>query len=126
MRVRALTVRFAPLALIALNAFAFAQAPVAGGSDLHVRVIDVGHGVAAVARMPVTGESGERDHRYLVYDTGLWEDWQRRATLEAIGQVIPRSEEIDLMVLIHGDRDHIGGVPEILGAWQVHKIIRPG
>ena len=30
------------------------------------------------------------------------------------------------MVLSHGDRDHIGGVPEILGAYQVHKIIRPG
>ena len=124
MRARALTVGFAPLALIALTAFA--QAPVAGDGDLHVRVIDVGHGVAAAARMPVTGESGERDHQYLIYDTGLWEDWQRRATLKAVEQFIPRSEEIDLMVLSHGDRDHIGGVPEILGAWQVHKIIRPG
>lgn len=114
----------APLALIAFNAFA--QAPVAGDADLHVRVIDVGHGVAAVARMPATGESGERDHQYLVYDTGLWEDWQRRATLKAIEQVIPRSEEINLMVLSHGDRDHIGGVPEILGAYQVRKVIRPG
>lgn len=115
---------FAPLALIALNAFA--QAPVAGDADLHVRVIDVGHGVAIVARMPATEESGQPDHQYLVYDTGLWEHWQRRATLEAIGQVIPRSEEIDLMVLSHGDRDHIGGVPEVLGAYQVRKIIRPG
>ena len=113
-----------PLALLALNAFA--QAPVAGAADLHVRVIDVGHGVAVVARMPAMGESGHRDHQYMVYDTGLWEDWQRRATLEAIEQVIPRSEEIDLMVLSHVDWDHIGGAPEILGAYQVHTIIRPG
>lgn len=114
----------APLALITLNAFA--QGPVVGAADLHVRVIDVGHAVSIVARMPSTDESGQRDHQHLVYDTGLWEDRERRATLEAIEQVIPRSEEIDLMVLSHVDWDHIGGVPEILGAYQVDKIIRPG
>ena len=112
------------LALFALNAFA--QAPVAGDADLHVRVIDVGHGNAIVARMPAMDESGEGDHHYLVYDTGRWEDWERQATLEAIEQVIPRSEEIDLMVLSHADWDHIGGAPAILGAYQVGKIIRPG
>ena len=116
------------LAIFALFAVsALAQAPVAGDADLHVRVLDVGHGNAVVARMPAAaGESGEWDHRYLVYDTGRWEDWERRATLEAIGQVIPRREVIDLMVLSHGDWDHIGGVPAILGAYQVGKIIRPG
>ena len=112
------------LAFFALSAFA--QAPVAGDADLHVRVIDVGHGNAIVAKMPATDGSGERDHHYLVYDTGRWEDRERRATLEAIGQVIPRWEVIDLMVLSHGDWDHIGGVPAILGAYQVGKIIRPG
>ena len=58
----------APLALFALNAFA--QAPVADDADLHVRVLDVGHGNAVVARIPATGESGQPDHHYLVYDTG--------------------------------------------------------
>ena len=114
----------APLALFALNAFA--QAPVAHDADLHVRVLDVGHGNAIVARMPATGESGEPDHHYLVYDTGRWEAWEGQATLEAIEQVIPRSEVIDLIVLSHVDRDHIGGASEILGAYQVSKIIRPG
>ena len=113
-----------PIALLALNAFA--QAPVAGDSDLHIRVIDVGHGNAVVARMPGRTHSGKRDQHYLVYDTGRWEDWERRATLQAIEQVIPRSEEIDLMVLSHADWDHIGGVPAILGAYQVKWIIRPG
>lgn len=46
--------------------------------------------------------------------------------LEAIRQVIPRSEVIDLMVLNHADRDHIGGAPAILGAYQVNRILRPG
>ena len=112
------------LGLFALSAFA--QAPVAGDSDLHVRVIDVGHGNAAVARMPATGASSERDHHYLVYDTGRWEDWERRATLEAIEQVVPRSDVIDFMVLSHADMDHIGGAAAILGAYQVDKIIRAG
>jgi len=112
------------LALFALNAFA--QAPAAGDADLHVRVIDVGHGNAIVARMPGTDESGEWDQFFLVYDTGRWEDRDRQATLDAIEQVIPHSEEIDFMVLSHADRDHIGGAPEILGAYQVGKIIRPG
>lgn len=112
------------LGLFALTAFA--QGPVAGDSDLHIRVIDVGHGNAAVARMPATGESGERDYQYLVYDTGRWEDWERLATLEAIGQVIPRSEVIDFMVLSHADMDHIGGAAAILGAYRVDKIVRAG
>ncbi len=112
------------LALFALNAFA--QAPVAGDADVYVRVIDVGHGNAAVARMPVTAESGERVYQYLVYDTGRWEDWERRATLEAVEQVVPRSEVIDLMVLSHADMDHIGGATAILGVYQVDKIIRAG
>ena len=114
----------ATLALIAPTAFA--QAPVAEDTDLHVRIIDVGHGNAVVARMPGADESGEWDQHYLVYDTGRWEDWERQATLDAIEQVIPRSEEIDFMVLSHADRDHIGGAAEILGAYKVGKIIRPG
>ncbi len=112
------------LALFALNAFA--QAPVAGDADLYVRVIDVGHGNAIVVRAPAKDESGEWDPVYLVYDTGRWEDWERQATLDAIEQIIPRSEEIDLMVLSHADRDHIGGAPAILGAYEVGVIIRPG
>ena len=116
--------KLATLALIAPTAFA--QAPVAEDTNLHVRIIDVGHGNAVVARMPGAGESGEWDHHYLVYDTGRWEDWERQATLKAVEQVIPHSEEIDLMVLSHADGDHIGGAPEILGAYQVGKIIRPG
>ena len=114
----------ASLALIAPNVFA--QAPFAGEADLHVRIIDVGGGNAAVARMPATDGSGERNHHYLVYDTGRWEDWERRATLDAIEPVVPRSEIIDLMVLSHADGDHIGGAPGILGAYHVGKIIRPG
>ena len=119
-----LRLALAPLALIALTAFA--EAPVAGDTDLHVRIFDVGHGNAAVARMPGRSESGGWNHHYFVYDTGRWEDWERQATLEAIEQVIPRSEAIDLMVLSHADWDHIGGAPEILGAYQVSRIIRPG
>ena len=112
------------LGLFALNALA--QGPVVGDADLYVRVIDVGHGNAAVVRMPAAGESGERDHHYLVYDTGRWEDWERRATLAAVEQVIPRSEVIDLMILSHADMDHIGGAAEVLGAYRVSKIIRAG
>ncbi len=76
--------------------------------------------------MPAADESGERDHYYLVYDTGRWEDWERRATLAAVEQVIPRSEVIDLMILSHADMDHIGGAAEVLGAYRVSKIIRAG
>ena len=101
-------------------------APIAGAGDLQVRIIDVGQRHAAVAKMPGVNESGEQDDFYMAYDTGRWEDWERQATLEVIRQVIPSSEDIDLMVLSHADEDHIGGVPEILDAYKVKRIIRLG
>ena len=36
------------------------------------------------------------------------------------------TEEIDLLILSHTDSDHIGGADELLGAYRVMRIVRPG
>ena len=79
-----------------------------------VRVIDVGAGHAAVIKMP--------GGFHMVYDAGLLKE--RR--LKGLRSVLPDGEEIDLMILSHADADHLRGVDEILEAFAVKKIIRPG
>ena len=82
-------------------------------SGLFVRVIDVGNGHAAVIAMP--GEF------YMVYDAG-----RSGRTLVGVRSVVPDGEDIDLLILSHTDSDHIGGADELLGAYQVKRIVRPG
>ena len=80
---------------------------------LFVRIIDVGNGHAAVISMP--------GGFYMVYDTGFG-----NRTLDAVSAVVPEGEDIDLLVLSHTDRDHVGGADELLKAYRVRKIVRPG
>ncbi len=57
-----------------------------------VRVIDVGPGLACVAKIP--GEDGD-DH-YMIYDAGHWNT--DNAVLAPVQDIVPEDEDIDLMV----------------------------
>lgn len=87
---------------------------------LFVRVIDCGAGLACVVKMP--GANG--DDYYMIYDTGHWNTDNK--VLEAVQEIIPDGEEIDLLVLSHSDSDHLGACDEILDAYRVHRVLRTG
>lgn len=81
-----------------------------------VRIIDSGAGLATITSMP--------GGYYMVYDAGHWNG--KTETMQGISSVIPEGEEIDLLILSHGDSDHIVAVPNILGKYKVKTIIRGG
>lgn len=81
-----------------------------------IRVVDVGQGLATVARLP--------GGHYVVYDAGDLSDGRR--AFAGIASVVPPGEEIDLMILSHADRDHISAVDEVFDAYTVRRVIRTG
>ena len=86
--------------------------------DVVVRVVDTGPGLCTVTSMP--------GPHFMVYDAGDWRGPGSRACLEAVTDMIPEGSTIDLMVLSHSDADHLGAVDEILDAYTVERILRPG
>lgn len=82
-----------------------------------VHVVDVGAGLCCVVNMP--------GGHHMIYDAGNYTDGGTRA-FEAVSELIPEGEEIDLMVLSHSDADHLGAVDEICDAYAVKKVIRSG
>ena len=88
-----------------------------GSNDVYIRVVDVGAGLCAVAVMP--------QNYYMVYDAGNFVDGGDTC-LRAIQSLIPEDDEIDLLILSHSDADHLGAVPELLGAYKVKRIVRSG
>lgn len=86
------------------------------GSGIFVKVIDTGEGLSTVTRMP--------GGFYMVYDAGHWKG--KKETMEGLGAVIPKGEEIDLLVLSTGGVEHIAGVPLILKKYRVRTILRTG
>lgn len=85
-----------------------------------VRIIDVGQGHAAVARLP--NKEAACGYSYVVYDTGRYSEH----TLRGIKSVLKAHKVIDLLVLSHTDADHIGGAKAVLQEYAVTAIIRPG
>ena len=51
---------------------------------------------------------------------------QGARALDAVTDMIPANEEIDLMVLSHSDSDHQGGADEICDAYTVKRVMRAG
>lgn len=80
------------------------------------RVIDTGAGLASVVRIP-------GDH-YLVYDAGHWN--QEELVFQAVQDIVPHGEDIDLLVISHSDSDHLAAVDEIFDAFRVRRVIRTG
>ena len=82
-----------------------------------VRIIDVGAGHSAVVRMP--------GNHYMVYDAGDYRD-DGTSAIEGIREVVPESEDIDLLVLSHSDADHLGAVDKLFDAYTIKKVLRSG
>ena len=81
-----------------------------GDGDFELHVLDVGQGLASVI---VTR------HHTLVYDTGARFS-ERLDSGEAVVAPFLRSrgiDHIDLLMISHGDADHIGGAAALLARW---------
>lgn len=83
---------------------------------LFVRIIDTGPGLASVIRIP--------GNHYMIYDAGHWN--QQDLVLQTVQEIVPRGEDIDLMVISHTDSDHLAAVDEIFDAFRVRRVIRTG
>ena len=90
--------------------------------DLFCRVVDVGAGECCVIRIP--GKSADDNH-YIVYDAGNFDD-NGASAIEAIKEIIPEDERIDLLVLSHTDSDHTASTPAIVDNYFIDRILRTG
>jgi competence protein ComEC len=84
--------------------------------EVYVRLVDVGAGLCCIASIP--------GGHHVVYDAGNYESQGKR--VEAVEELIPEGEDIDLMVLSHSDSDHLGAVPEICERYSVKRVWRGG
>lgn len=91
-----------------------AQAPAPGGFEL--TVLDVGHGLAAVVRTATHA---------LVFDTGpLWQGGGSAARVSLVPYLRWLGvRRVDLLVVSHPDRDHAGGVEDLLRNVAVRQVM---
>lgn len=81
---------------------------------LHVYFLDIGQGDAIFVETPT--------HKRFLLDGG-----PNKSVLSELGKVIPfGSKKIDLMIESHPDRDHIGGLPEVVSRYKVGLFLEPG
>ena len=84
------------------------------GDKLSVYFLDVGQGDAIFIDSP-------RGGRVLV-DGGA-----NRKVLSELGKILPFADKrIDVMIETHPDKDHIGGLPEVVSRYEVGMFIEPG
>ncbi|MGC3970907.1 MAG: MBL fold metallo-hydrolase [Pirellulales bacterium] len=101
------------LAVFALVAPAAAQ----NAPRLQVKVVDVGAGLCCIVTAP--------GPRYMIFDAGNYED-RGVTAMTAIEAAIPFGSDIDLLVVSHGDADHIAAVPFICQNYKVRQVWREG
>ena len=81
---------------------------------LSVYFLDVGQGDAILVETP--------ERRHLLLDGG-----PNRAVLSELGKILPFADKtIDVMIESHPDKDHIGGLPEVVGRYEVGLFLEPG
>lgn len=98
------------IAFVGLISSAMALTP--GQNDVYVRIVDVGAGHCAVIRAP--------GPRFMVYDGG-----QKKLCLKAVREIV-KDSPIDLMVISHGDADHIRDARAILNEFTIKNLWRTG
>jgi competence protein ComEC len=82
--------------------------------DLKVSVLDIGQGDAILIESP-TGNQ-------MLIDGG-----GTREVLQRLGEEMPfYDHSIDVVMETHPDKDHIGGLPLVLSAYQVGAFMEPG
>lgn len=107
----------AALAAWSLNA---AEAvPQSSGDLLSIHFLDVGQGDAIAIRTP--------RGRWLLIDAGPrtpYEDAGRRVVLPFLRRHGAR--RLEIMVITHGDADHLGGAPVLMRAFEPGLVLEPG
>ena len=108
------------IARTVILAFLFVPALPVVSQGLLTRIIDTGAGHASVTE--IVGSQNSK--YYMVYDTGNKKN--KTLVLNRVLSLIPKGEEIDLLVLSHSHEDHIAATKEILECRSVHTILRTG
>ena len=80
-----------------------------------VQLLAVGHGLACLAHLP--------DRSQVLVDCGSLGN-PRRAARQVVEAIGPR-RILDLLIVSHGDGDHAGGIPELVGRLRVRRAILP-
>ncbi len=91
---------------------------IAAAQDVTVHVVDVGAGLCTITVMP--------GNQFMVYDAADRTTAATTACRNAVATILPVGESIDLLVISHGDSDHLGAVNEILDDRVVERILRTG
>src|SRR3989304_7227302 len=84
------------------------------GDILTVYFLDVGQGDAIFVDSPQHGR-------------GLVDGGANRKVLSELGKILPFADKrIDIIVETHPDKDHIGGLPEVVSRYNVGIVLEPG
>ncbi|PTX64827.1 competence protein ComEC [Melghirimyces profundicolus] len=120
--------RTAWMAVLFLVGFSVFQGTSGGGDGLRITFLDVGQGDAAVIETP--------GGRVILVDGGGHlprekEDWQRKGREYDVGRevLVPYLkyrgiQQVDWMILTHGDADHIGGLRAVAERFSVSRVLR--
>lgn len=83
-------------------------------TTLNVYFLDIGQGDAIFFETP--------SHGRVLIDGG-----PNRKVLSEIGRILPFwDRRIDVVIETHPDRDHIGGLPEVISRYKVGAFMKPG
>ena len=103
---------FGIVLLLVLNGYVWTE--IVQGNSLRVTVFDVGQGDSILIET-------RQGHQILI-DGG-----PDNTVLERLGEHLPPwDRSIDLMVLTHGDADHISGLPAVLEHYSVKQVLWTG
>jgi competence protein ComEC len=81
---------------------------------LSVWFFNIGHGDALLIESPT--------HKRILIDGG-----PNRKVLSELGRALPFGDKrIDMVIETHPDKDHIGGLPEVVKRYKVGLFMRPG
>lgn len=86
----------------------------AQADDVYVRIVDVGPGLCAVARIP--------GGHAMVFDAG---HWIGQHCISAVRELVPE-QVVDLLILSHSDADHLGDAAAVLTENRVLQTILAG
>jgi competence protein ComEC len=111
--------RFLLLGVLLFAAGGWKAATQTGAAHLDIIFFDVGHGDAALLSTP--------EGRHVLIDTGS----RSRQSSAAAYAILPFLAEqgidhLDAVLVTHPDRDHLGGLPDLLSAVSVGRILHSG